>query len=414
MSYINNIKNDIKSAEKKLAIASTKEKNEALLEVAKSIKEMQDEILKANNKDITNARNKGISEAMIDRLALNEERIDSIIDGINTVIRLKDPVGNIKSGWTLENGLEVKKITVPIGTIAIIYESRPNVTVDAFALALKSGNTIILRGSSTAINSNIALEDAIKKGLEKSKISKNIIHLVKDNDRNIVKEILTANDVIDLAIPRGGASLINMVIENATVPVMQTGEGNNHIYIDESADLNMALNILINAKMQRVSVCNAAEKVILHKDIAGIFLEKLQNATKDKLELRADQSAKKFLPNVKAIENEDELRKEYLDYILGVKVVNDIDEAIRHINTYGTKHSEVIVTNNLENSRKFQNEVDAAVVYVNASSRFTDGGEFGFGAEMGISTQKMHARGPVGLDELVSYKYLVVGNGQVR
>lgn len=412
--YIKNIENSIKNGAKILSKLSGKEKNEALVEVYKSIDRNRKNILEANVKDVENARKSNMSEPMIDRLKLDDARIDSMIEGIKTVINLKNPVGQSNKLFTLDNGLKISKISVPLGVIAIIYESRPNVTIDAFTLAFKSGNAIILRGSSSAINSNVALEKAIKDGLKNSKISEDVIHLVKDSDRNIVHEIITANGIVDLAIPRGGNSLITRVVNEATVPTLQTGEGNNHIYIDETANPDMALKILLNAKMQRVSVCNSVEKLLLHKSIANDFIKMMIDATKDKLTLRADKSAKHILTNAEEIKDEEELKKEYLDYILGVKIVDNIDEAIEHINKYGTMHSECIVTQNLENATKFQMEVDAAAVYVNASTRFTDGGEFGFGAEIGISTQKMHVRGPVGLEELVSYKYLIVGNGQVR
>ena len=413
MNYIDNIKKSIKDASRALSITTAMDKNDALKKVATELNVMRDYILEQNEVDIENAKKSGMKESLIDRLTLNDDRINEMIGGIETVIAMTDPVGKSNQLWTLENGLEITKITVPIGVIAIIYEGRPNVTVDAFALALKSGNAIILRGSASAINSNMALEKAIIKGLSKSKISVDVIHLVKDTDRKIVNEILTADGVVDLAIPRGGHDLISMVIKNATVPTLQTGEGNNHIYVDESADIQMAVNIIKNAKMQRVGTCNTVEKLLVHENIAESLLTALQEETADKLEFHADEISSKILKNVKKLEDE-ELYTEYLDYILGVKIVKNIDEAIEHINKYGTMHSEAIVTNNLDNAIKFQKAVDASAVYVNASTRFTDGGQFGFGLEMGISTQKMHARGPVGLSELVTTKYLIMGNGQTR
>jgi gamma-glutamyl phosphate reductase len=413
MNYIDNIKKSIKDASRALSITSAMDKNDALKKVATELNVMRDYILEQNEVDIENAKKSGMKESLIDRLTLNDDRINEMIGGIETVIAMTDPVGKSNQLWTLENGLEITKITVPLGVIAIIYEGRPNVTVDAFALALKSGNAIILRGSASAINSNMALEKAIIKGLSKSKISVDVIHLVKDTDRKIVNEILTADGVVDLAIPRGGHDLISMVIKNATVPTLQTGEGNNHIYVDESADIQMAVNIIKNAKMQRVGTCNTVEKLLVHENIAESLLTALQEETADKLEFHADEISSKILKNVKKLEDE-ELYTEYLDYILGVKIVKNIDEAIEHINKYGTMHSEAIVTNNLDNAIKFQKAVDASAVYVNASTRFTDGGQFGFGLEMGISTQKMHARGPVGLSELVTTKYLIMGNGQTR
>lgn len=413
MNYIDNIKKSIKEASRALSITTAMDKNDALKKVATELNVMRDYILEQNEVDIENAKKSGMKESLIDRLTLTDDRINEMISGIETVIAMTDPVGKSNQLWTLENGLEITKITVPIGVIAIIYEGRPNVTVDAFALALKSGNAIILRGSASAINSNMALETAITKGLSKSKISADVIHLVKDTDRKIVNQILTADGVVDLAIPRGGHDLISMVIKNATVPTLQTGEGNNHIYVDESADVQMAVDIIKNAKMQRVGTCNTVEKLLVHENIAESLLTALQEETADKLEFHADEISSKILKNAKKLED-DELYTEYLDYILGVKIVKNIDEAIEHINKYGTMHSEAIVTNNLDNAIKFQRAVDASAVYVNASTRFTDGGQFGFGLEMGISTQKMHARGPVGLSELVTTKYLIMGNGQTR
>ena len=413
MNYIDNIKKSIKDASRALSITTAMDKNDALKKVATELNVMRDYILEQNEVDIENAKKSGMKESLIDRLTLTDDRINEMISGIETVIAMTDPVGKSNQLWTLENGLEITKITVPIGVIAIIYEGRPNVTVDAFALALKSGNAIILRGSASAINSNMALETAIIKGLSKSKISSDVIHLIKDTDRKIVNQILTADGVVDLAIPRGGHDLISMVIKNATVPTLQTGEGNNHIYVDESADIQMAVDIIKNAKMQRVGTCNTVEKLLVHENIAQSLLTALQEETADKLEFHADEISSKILKNVKKLEDE-ELYTEYLDYILGVKIVKNIDEAIEHINKYGTMHSEAIVTNNLDNAIKFQKAVDASAVYVNASTRFTDGGQFGFGLEMGISTQKMHARGPVGLSELVTTKYLIMGNGQIR
>jgi len=413
MNYIDNIKKSIKDASRALSITTAMDKNDALKKVATELNVMRDYILEQNEVDIENAKKSGMKESLIDRLTLTDDRINEMISGIETVIAMTDPVGKSNQLWTLENGLEITKITVPIGVIAIIYEGRPNVTVDAFALALKSGNAIILRGSASAINSNMALETAIIKGLSKSKISADVIHLIKDTDRKIVNQILTADGVVDLAIPRGGHDLISMVIKNATVPTLQTGEGNNHIYVDESADIKMAVDIIKNAKMQRVGTCNSVEKLLVHENIAQSLLTALQEEIADKLEFHADEISSKILKNAKKLED-DELYTEYLDYILGVKIVKNIDEAIEHINKYGTMHSEAIVTNNLDNAIKFQRAVDASAVYVNASTRFTDGGQFGFGLEMGISTQKMHARGPVGLSELVTTKYLIMGNGQTR
>lgn len=413
MSYFETLAYDIKKASRQLGLMTEEQKNSALSAVAKALDEDRTYILKENAKDIELAKTNSMSNAMIDRLALNDRRIDDMLEGIKTVIRFQDPVGKSSKVWTTADGLRITKITVPIGVLAIIYEGRPNVTVDAFALALKSGNAIILRGSASAIRSNMALEKAILRGLEQALFPLNVLHLVKDNDRAIVKEILTANDLVDLAIPRGGADLINMVIKEATVPTLQTGEGNNHIYVDESADFDMALEIIKNAKLQRPSTCNAVEKLLVHQNIAERLLKKLYSLTSDRLSFHTDKRSANYIIDGQMIK-EEEWKKEYLDYVLGVKIVDSIDEAIEHINAYTTSHSECIITNDLQNAIVFQRKVDAAAVYVNASTRFTDGGEFGFGMEMGISTQKMHARGPIGLDELVTSKYLVIGNGHIR
>lgn len=402
----------LKRAKTNLGIASTREKNRALALVAKSIKDSQEDILNANMKDIENARNSGMKEGLVDRLLLNQARIDGIIEGIETVIKLPDPIWKSDSVWTLENGLTISKMSVPLGVMGIIYESRPNVTVDAFALALKSGNGILLRGSSTAIYSNIALVEAIKKGLRESDITEDCIQFIDDTDRGLVLEMLKANEYLDLIIPRGGGDLINFVVKNATVPTLQTGEGNCHIFIDESANLDDGVKIVINAKTQRVGVCNACETLLVHEKVKESFLPLIYDALKDKVELRADDDTRRIIPA--KVATDEDYATEFLDFILAIKVVKDVDEAIEHINKYGTMHSESIITENLNNALKFQRQVDAATVYVNASTRFTDGAEFGFGAEMGISTQKTHARGPVGLEQLVTHKYLVMGQGQVR
>lgn len=403
----------MKEAAVSLSLLKEDEKNFALIEVMKAIDEDRTYILAENNKDVELAKAGSMSVAMIDRLSLNDSGIDDMLKGIRTVISFTDPVGKSSKLWTTKEGLRITKITVPIGVLAIIYEGRPNVTVDAFSLAFKSGNAIILRGSSSALHSNTALEASILKGLKRAGVPLDILHLVKSEDRGIVKEILTANGFVDLAIPRGGADLINRVIKEATVPTLQTGEGNNHIYVDESADIDMAVNIIKNSKLQRPGTCNAVEKLLVHQRIAEELLSRLYRETHEKLSFHADDRAGKYLDEVSFLP-EEELKYEYLDYIIGVKIVDSVDEAIEHINTYTSSHSECIVTNNLEHANRFQKMVDAAAVYVNASTRFTDGGQFGFGLEMGISTQKMHARGPLGLDELVSSKYLIMGNGQIR
>ncbi|MGB4351532.1 MAG: glutamate-5-semialdehyde dehydrogenase [Tissierellaceae bacterium] len=412
VTYIEEKGKLLKAAEKQLSIASTKDKNIALEKVAQAIEARREEILRANQEDVEAGKASDMSAALIDRLTLNNERLDGIIEGIRTVIKLPDPIWKSNKVWTLENGLTISQMTTPLGTIGIVYESRPNVTVDAFSLALKSGNCIILRGSSSAIKSNTALVQAIKEGLSNSPISEEVVQFIDDTDRDLVLDMLKANDYIDLIIPRGGRGLIQFVIQNATVPTLQTGEGNCHTFIDESANLEAALKILINAKTQRLGVCNTCETLLVHEAIKDDFLPMAYEAIKDKIELRGCPRTLEVIQVREA--TEEDYWEEYLDAILAVKVVKDVDEAIAHINKYGTKHSEAIVTESLTNANKFQRQVDASSVYVNASTRFTDGGEFGFGAEMGISTQKTHARGPVGLEQLTTYKYLIMGQGQVR
>lgn len=402
----------LKEASYLLGTVSTSSKNTALKLVADSLKKNSLYILAENDKDIEAAKAKGIKDSLIDRLRLNEDRIEGMIESINTIIKLNDPVWKSNDVWTLENGLTISKMSVPLGVIGIIYESRPNVTVDAFALALKSGNCILLRGSSSAINSNKALVKAIKEGLRQSKINEDVIQLIEDTDRSIVGEMITLNEYIDVIIPRGGSGLIRAVVDNATVPTIETGVGNCHIYVDESANIEDAVNIITNAKVQRPGVCNACETTLVHKSIASQFLPMLHNALSDKIELRGCAKAQEIIDIKEAVDND--WAEEYLDYTLAVKVVSNINEAIDHIQKYGTKHSEAIITENFTNANYFLRRVDAAAVYVNASTRFTDGGAFGFGGEMGISTQKIHARGPMGLGELVTVKYTIIGNGQIR
>jgi len=402
----------LKKAAEILSIADSKDKNQALREVIASIKSHKEYILEENKKDVEVAKASGMKESLIDRLRLTEDRIGGIIDSIENIIDARDPIWKSNDVWTLENGLVISKMTVPIGVIGIIYESRPNVTVDAFALTLKSGNCVLLRGSSNSLNSNRALVMAIKKGLDNSPISSDVIGFIDDGNREIVKEMLTCNEYIDLIIPRGGKSLINMVVKNATVPTIETGEGNCHIYVDSSADIKKAVAIIENAKVQRPGVCNACETLLVHKDIARELLPKVVKAIGDKVEIRGSQEVREIV-DVKEATDKD-WAEEYLDYILAVKLVKSTQEAIMHINKYGTKHSEAILTESLVNANTFQRQVDAATVYVNASTRFTDGGEFGFGGEMGISTQKIHARGPMGLNELVTLKYTILGNGHIR
>ncbi len=402
----------LKRASKFLGGSNTKVKNEALKKVSESLWEYKELILMENKKDIEKAIKTGMKESLIDRLRLTEQRIQDMIEGIKTVIDLKDPVWQSKEVWTLDNGLNISKMSVPLGVIGIIYESRPNVTVDAFALALKSGNCILLRGSSSAIFSNKALVYAIKQGLRKSVVSEDAIQLIEDTSRESVVEMLKLNEYIDLIIPRGGSGLIQSVVKNATVPTIETGVGNCHLFIDETAKIEKAVEIVVNAKTQRPGVCNACETVLVHRSISEKFLPLLKEALTPNVEIRGCILTKQIIDVNEATERD--WQEEYLDYILAVKIVSDVDEAISHIEKYGTKHSESIITEDYSNSEKFLREIDAASVYVNASTRFTDGGVFGFGCEMGISTQKMHARGPMGLNELVTVKYVIRGNGQIR
>ena len=402
----------LKKSSAELNSAGTEIKNRALLIVAEFIKKFEKKILEANNADIKAAKEAGMKDSLIDRLKLSSERITDMVDGIHKVVSLKDPVWNSRDVWTLENGITVSRMSVPLGVISIIYESRPNVTIDAFTLALKSGNAILLRGSSSAINSNKALVKAVKAGLDAGPVSSDIIELVENTDRSLVGELLNMTEYIDLVIPRGGAGLIKYVIENSKVPSIETGVGNCHIYVDESADMAKALNIIENAKIQRPGVCNSCETVLIHENIAGIFLPSLVKRIGDRVEIRGCEVSRRICELKEAVESDWET--EFLDYILAVKIVNSNEEAISHINKYGSCHSEAILTDNLTNARLFQRRVDAAAVYVNASTRFTDGSALGFGAEMGISTQKIHARGPMGLNELVTIKYVMDGDGQIR
>lgn len=401
-------------AKKSIGLMSSQRKNEALRSIADSIDQNRKHILEGNIIDVDLSRKNGMPESIIDRLLLDNKRIDSMIDSINRIIELDDPIGKIDNGWTLPNGLRIMKVRVPIGAIGMIYEGRPNVTVDSAILCLKSGNTVLLKGSASAQNSNANLVDAIKSGLKKVKFDQNAVELIDDTSHKAVEEMIKMREYLDLVIPRGGKSLIDFVVQNATVPTLETGAGNCHIFVDESADFDMALKIIENAKVQRPGTCNAAEKVLIHQRIAGAFLPMLYNRLKAlNVEMRGCEESLKIVPSMKKATDED-WSTEYLDLILGIKIVKDVDEAIDHIAKYGTKHSESIITNDYKNALKFTSEIDAAALYVNASTRFTDGGEFGFGSEIGISTQKLHARGPVGLNELTSYKYVIHGEGQIR
>ena len=403
-----------KEASYELGVASISEKNNALLFMAEELINAQDEIIKVNKIDLNNSEAKGTPKSMLDRLALDENRIKEMADGLREVAKLQDPVGEVISMWQRPNGLQIGQKRVPIGVIGIIYESRPNVTCDAAGLCLKTGNACILRGGSDAINSNKAIIKALSKGVERAGLPKESVQLVEDTSREVATEMMQLNEYIDVLIPRGGAGLIQSVVKNATVPVIQTGTGNCHIYVDESCDFDMAVNIAVNAKVSRPSACNAAEKLLINEKVAKDFLPLVVKALiENGVELRGDRASQDIINDIKSA-NEDDWDKEYLDYIMAVKIVKDVDEAIEHINKYGTGHSEAIITESYKNSQKFLQRVDAAAVYVNASTRFTDGGQFGFGAEIGISNQKLHARGPMGLKELTTIKYIIYGNGQIR
>ena len=397
-----------------LSKADTVQKNKCLSHMMDAISEDTEYILNENQKDMAAGRLKGMSEAMLDRLLLDKKRLKAIIEGLGQLIALKDPVGEVISMNKMPNGLLIGQTRVPLGVIGIIYEARPNVTVDAASLCIKSGNAVILRGGSEAINSNIALVKSLRKALTASGLPEDSISIIEDTSRETAIRFMKMNEYIDVLIPRGGAGLIKSAVENSTIPVIQTGTGNCHVYVDSYGDLDMAEKIVINAKVSRPGVCNAEEKLLVHKDVADEFIPRIVKSLKENgVEVRGCEKAIKLSGAIKPVEDID-WHTEYLDYIIAVKVVDSIEEAIEHINKYGTKHSEAIVTENYSNSRKFLAEVDAAAVYINASTRFTDGFEFGLGAEIGISTQKLHARGPMGLKELTSTKYVIYGNGQVR
>lgn len=391
-----------------------KRKNEVLSEAAEQLAADTEIILEENGKDIRRAEENGMHPGMIDRLRLTEGRIAAMAEGLRQIAGLKDPVGEVLETFVRPNGLRIRKTRVPLGVIGIIYESRPNVTADAFGLCFKAGNAVILKGGSDALLSNMAVTASVRKALGHSKVSEDAIQLIESTDREVASRFMRLNQYVDVLIPRGGAGLIRSVVENSTVPVIETGTGNCHIYVDEYADLEKALPIILNAKTQRIGVCNACESLVIHEAVKARFLPELARALQEaKVEMRGDEQVCALVEEAKSATEED-YGTEYLDYVLSMKVVSDLDEAIAHINKYNTKHSEAIITENKENAERFLNEVDAACVYVNASTRFTDGFEFGFGAEIGISTQKLHARGPMGLKELTSYKYRIEGNGQIR
>ena len=415
MSSLQNLFVSLKEAQTRLALENAAAKNRALAAAAAAIDQNRPQILAANARDVEKARSGGMKESLVDRLFLNDQRIDGIIEGIGIVIRQEDPIGKVRAGWTLPNGLVVEQVSVPLGVAAIIYESRPNVTADCAALAYKAGCSILLRGSSSALESNKALVAAIQSGLTTGGGIAAALALAESGNRNEVDEILTARGWIDVVLPRGGRELIQRVVQNARIPVIETGEGNCHIYVEPSADVENAVEIIANAKLQKPGACNAVETLLVHRDALAALMPALATRLAGKVELRCDAESKTAAGGL-VLKNatEADWETEFLDYILAVKTVGSCDEAIAHINRYGTKHSEAILTGNLQSAQQFRAGVDAACVYVNASTRFTDGGEFGFGAELGISTQKFHARGPMGLEALTTIKYLVSGSGQVR
>ena len=403
-----------KDAAAVLAKVSSEQKNKALLEAAKALRQSADTILAANAQDLKRGRENGMSEALLDRLMVNPARIDAMAEGLEQIVTLDDPIGEILSMKKRPNGLMIGQMRVPFGVIGIIYESRPNVTADAFGLCFKTGNAVILRGGSDAISSNTAIAEILRNALVSAGMPKDSIQLVTDTSHETAREMMRLNRYIDVLIPRGGARLIRSVVENSTVPVIETGTGNCHVYVDEFADLDMAVNIIVNAKTQRLGTCNTCESLVVHSKVAEEVIPKIAKALFEKdVEIRGDEEARKLVPQIHEASEED-WGREYLDRIISLKVVDSVDEAIAHINRYNTGHSEAIVTKDYEHAQQFLREVDAAAVYVNASTRFTDGFEFGFGAEIGISTQKLHARGPMGLLALTSTKYIIYGDGQIR
>ena len=403
-----------KDVSRVLNTLGSREKNMGLEEAARALLDSEEEILTGNREDYERAEAGGMSQGLLDRLKLTPARIQAMADGLLQVAALDDPVGEVLSMKLRPNGLQIGQKRVPLGVIGMIYEARPNVTADAFGLCFKSGNAVILKGGSDALQSNKAIVQALRTGLLRAGLPEEALQLIEDASRDTTKELMRLNRYIDVLIPRGGAGLIKTVLENSTIPVIETGTGNCHVYVDETADLKMALDIVFNSKTQRIGVCNACESLLVHRKIAEEFLPMLKKRLDEKnVEIRGDEGACAIVPDFVPATEED-WGKEYLDYILSLKIVDSVDEAISHINTYNTGHSESIVTSDYFNAQKFLNEVDAAAVYVNASTRFTDGDEFGFGAEIGISTQKLHARGPMGLKELTTTKYIIYGDGQIR
>ena len=403
-----------KEAENTMRTITTDQKNQVLAAVADHLVESTDKLLEANAADVTNAKQNHMPEGLVDRLMLSPERIEGMAEGLRQLVALEDPIGEVTDMKKRPNGLLIGQKRVPLGVVGIIYEARPNVTADAFGLCFKTGNVVILKGGSDAIHSNEAIVDCIRESLKACGVTENAIQLIADTSRETAAEFMKMNEYVDVLIPRGGKGLIKAVVNQSTIPVIETGTGNCHIYVDESADLDMAVNIILNAKTQRVGVCNACESLLVHANVKEKLLPVLAQKLKEKhVEMRADKEAHELMPgSVDA--TEEDWGTEYLDYILSIKVVYSVDEAIAHINRYNTGHSEAIITNDYTNAQKFLDEVDAAAVYVNASTRFTDGFEFGYGAEIGISTQKLHARGPMGLLALTTTKYIIYGNGQIR
>ena len=411
---LNTLGKNARNAEVLVRNLSANEKNEVLLKVAEALTENADTLTAANALDVENGRKNNMPEALVDRLLLTGDRIRGMAEGLRQVAALEDPVGEVLGMKKRPNGLMIGQKRVPLGVIGIIYEARPNVTADAFALCFKTGNVVILKGGSDAIHSNEAIVKCIREVLREKGITEDAIQLITDTSRETTAEFMKMNQYVDVLIPRGGRGLIKAVVENSTIPVIETGTGNCHIYVDETADLQMAADIIMNAKTQRVGVCNACESVLVHEKVKDEFLPVLARRLQEKqVEIRADEAACELIPGAVHATEED-WGREYLDYILSLKVVSSVEEAISHINQYNTGHSEAIITNNYEHAQKFLDQVDAAAVYVNASTRFTDGFEFGFGAEIGISTQKLHARGPMGLLALTTTKYIIYGNGQIR
>ena len=414
MKTLEQLGNACKQASRQIMNADRNQKDALLRAIAKQLEQDMPAILKANALDVENGKANGMNAGLLDRMLLNEARMQQIIEGVYQVCALPDPIGEITDMHTTENGLQIGTMRVALGVVGMIYEARPNVTVDAAVLSLKAGNAVMLRGSKDILQSNLVIVSSMRRAAAACGFCADIITLLEDTSRETASAMMRMNEYLDVLIPRGGAGLIRSVVENSTIPVIETGTGNCHVYVDKDADVDMAVKILMNAKTQRIGVCNACESLVVHRAVRDKFLPKMAEALNTKnVELRGDESTREILPDCIPATEED-YGTEYLDYILSVKTVDSVEEAIAHINRYNTKHSECIVTENTETAEKFLNEVDAACVYVNASTRFTDGFEFGFGAEIGISTQKLHARGPMGLKELTSYKYKIHGNGQIR